>query len=188
MFALPLNRTTQHRLLTCLFLLAGLLAVSAGVLPASAQQSASGSDEATHRYGWLNGGVGIGRTGLASSVTGGAPVGDRVFVGGRYTQTKELNILSTGPVAAIWDAGPLVGLFEQGRWGHLSVASGATVVGGQRPDDPGTRSITLGVPLDAQVFFTPLRYVGVGVHGYANVNPGDNMLGWSLELQVRLPQ
>lgn len=38
MFALPLNRTIQHRRLICLFLLTGLLATGAGVRPASAQR------------------------------------------------------------------------------------------------------------------------------------------------------
>lgn len=159
-----------------------------GVRPASAQRPTPASDDTTQRYGWVNGGIGTGRMGLASSVTGGVPIGHRVFVGGRYAQTKELNLLGTGPAAVIWDAGPLVGLVEQGRWGHLSLGSGVAVVGGRSPDEPGTKSSTLGIPLDVQAFFTPIRYVGIGVHGYANVNPGDNLLGWSVQLQVRIPQ
>lgn len=189
MFASFLSQTTRHRLFTCLFLLTGLFGTGAGVLPASAQQSAPIDEDTTHRYGWVNGGLGTGRTGLGLSLAGGVPVGHRLFVGGRHVRTTEIEISlgpTSSPSAKTWDAGPLVGLVEQGRWGHLSLASGVTVVGGRRPDDPEPKSSTLGVPLDVQAFFTPIRSVGIGVHGYANVNPDDNMLGWSVQVQVRI--
>jgi hypothetical protein len=92
------------------------------------------------------------------------------------------------PSETTWDIGPIVGFVEQGRYGHLSLGSGITMVGGRRFDESGSKPLTFGVPLDVQAFFTPFRYVGLGVHGYANVNPDDNMLGWSLELQVRFPR
>lgn len=187
MFALPLNRTTRRRRLVCGVLVAGLLATGAGVLPASAQRSAPARDDTTHRYTWINVGPGAGRTGIGPSVAGGVPIADRFYAGGRYVGRGELDIFGSGPSATTWDAGPLFGLVEQGRWGHLSLASGVTVVGGRRPDKPGTKSSTLGIPLDVQAFFTPIPYVGIGVHGYANANAGDNLLGWSLQLQVRLP-
>lgn len=189
MFALPLNRTARHRLLVCLFLVTGLLATGAGVLPASAQQSAPIGDDTTQRYGWVNGGVGSGRTGLGLSVAGGILVGDRLFVGGRHVRTTEFDLLESGPSATTWDAGPLVGVVvKQGRLGQLSLGSGIAVVGGRRPDEPESKSSTLGIPLDVQALFTPIRYLGIGLHGYANVNPNDNVLGVSLQLQVRVPQ
>jgi len=46
---------------------------------------------------------------------------------------------------------------------------------------------TIGVPVDVQAFFTPIRYLGVGVHGYATVSPDANLLGVSLQGQVRFP-
>lgn len=191
MLSAPLSRSTQYRLLVCLLLLTGLLLAGAGVFPASAQPSTRTVDDTIQRYGWVNGGIGTGRTGIARSVAGGVPVGDRLFVGGRYVGTKEFDISlapTSSPSASNWDAGPLVGLVGQGRWGHLSLASGVAVVGGQRPDESESKSLTLGIPLNLQAFFTPIRYVGIGAQGYANVNADDNLLGVSLQVQVRIPQ
>lgn len=189
MFALPLNGTVWHRLLVCLFLLTGLLATGAGVRPASAQQSAPIDDDTTQRYGWVNGGVGSGRTGLGLSIAGGVPVGDGLFVGGRHVRTTEFDLLASGPSATTWDAGPLAGfVIAEGRYGQMSLGGGIALVGGRRPDEPGVKSSTLGIPLDAQAFFAPSRYVGVGIHGYANVNPDDNLLGVSVQLQARIPR
>lgn len=154
---------------------------------ASAQQSAPSSADTSRRYVWLNAGVGGGRTGVGPSVSAGAPVTDRFYGGIRYIHTTELEILGSGPSGVTWAATGIVGLFKQGRWGHLSLASGIAVVGGRRPHDRDAKPSTLGFPVDAQAYFTPLRYVGFGVHGYANVNPGDNLLGCSVELQVRIP-
>lgn len=159
----------------------------AGVSGRPAKAQGTAPDE-SQKYGWVSGGVGLGRLGLAGSVAGGAPIGYGVFVGGRCTRTEELDILGTSPVGTFWEAGPLVGLVEQGRWGQVSLATGVAVVGGSNPDEAGTRPSTLGLPLDVQIFFAPIRHLGIGVHGYTNVNTGDNMPGWSVQLQIRLPQ
>lgn len=49
MFAVALSRTTRHRLFVCLLLLSGLLAIEAGVLPASAQPSSAVEADTTTR-------------------------------------------------------------------------------------------------------------------------------------------
>ena len=182
-----LRRANGHRVFICLLLFAGLLVLDVGVRSAASQSSDLRSEEASPRHGWVSGGIGTGTNGLGASITGGAPIGEHVFVGGRYTHSEELYLLRTDP-PSIWDAGPLVGLVDEGRWGHISVATGLTVVGGRLPDNRGVRASTLAVPFDLQVFFTPIRSVGIGVHGYTNVNTGDNVAGWSLQLQIRMPQ
>lgn len=182
MFAPSLPRTTRHRLLICLLLLTGLLAAGAGVHSASAQQPVFETQD-TQRYLWVNGGLVAGRTGIGVSVAGGIPFGNRAFSGARYV--KMAKILSSENV---WDAGPLVGLSGQGRYGHFSLGTGLVVVGGDRPAIENDKLPTLGVPVDVQLFLTPFRSLGIGLHGYANVNPGQNLLGVAVELHIRASQ
>ncbi len=182
MFAPSLPRTTRHRLLICLLLLTGLLAAGAGVHSASAQQPVFETQD-TQRYLWVNGGLVAGRTGIGIGVAGGIPLGDRAFGGGRYVRMTK--ILSSENV---WDAGPLVGLTGQGRYGHFSLGTGLVMVGGDRPTTQNDKLPTLGVPVDVQLVLTPLPNLGIGLHGYANVTPGQNLLGVALELHIRASQ
>jgi len=182
MFASSLPRTTRHRLLLCLFLLTGLLAAGTGVIPVSAQRPVFETQD-TQRYAWVNGGLVAGRTGIGIGVAGGIPFGNRAFSGGRYVRMTK--IFSSENV---WDAGPLVGLTGQGRYGHFSLGTGLVVVGGDRPATENDKLPTLGVPVDVQLFLTPVRSLGIGLHGYATVNPGQNLLGVALELHIRASQ
>ena len=181
-----------------------VLVLFACVRPALAQQPADSETAPSPRYGWASGGVGGGRTGLGPSVAVGLPVGKHIFLGGRYVHTEELVFFSS-PTPATWDVGPLLGVMAQGRYGQVSLASGVVAVGGRRQDgqksgaaDPGCilfcsteygmRPVrAIGVPVDIQAVFTPVRYLGIGLHGYATVSSGENLLGASLQLQVRFP-
>lgn len=169
------------------------------------QQPSAPTPAPAHRYGWASGGLGGGRTGLGPSLAVGVPLTEHMFLGGRYVHTEELVFFSS-PAPTTWDIGPLIGVLAQGRYGQFSVASGLVAVGGRRraeqksgTGDPGCTFFcsieyemrpvrAVGVPVDIQAFFTPIRYLGVGVHGYATVSPGQNLLGASLQLQVRIPR
>lgn len=181
------NWLTDYSPVICLALGASLLAVGT----ASAQESMRSANDTTRGYTWGNGGIGAGKTGLGLSVVGGVPVGSHLFAGGRYVRTEEFNISlgpTTPPSAEIWEAGPLVGFVAQGRYSHVSVGSGIALVGGRRPDERESNPSTVGLPLDVQAFFTPTRYLGIGLHGYATVSPEENLLGVSLQLQIRISQ
>jgi len=160
MMRVPVRRTTLLRLLACLGLLGGLLAMDGGVLPASAQPI---------KFALQSG-------------EGPASV--------RETEAQQ----SPGPSPS-----------PSRRYGQVALASGVVAVGGQRQDEqksgasePGCTFFcsieyqmrpvrTIGMPVDVQAFFTPIRYLGVGVHGYATVSPDANLLGVSLQGQVRFP-
>lgn len=175
--------------------------------PAHAQPSPA-EDASSAQYGWVSGGAGVGRTGIGMSLSAGLPLTSHLFVGGRFIRTEEL-VFSSSPVPTTWDVGPTVGFVEQGRYGQLALASGIVIVGGKRQGAPkppapssnlggcivfcstafeSRRFHTVGIPVDVQAFFTPVPYLGIGLHGFAAVSPEENLLGASVHLQVRFPQ
>jgi len=50
------------------------------------------------------------------------------------------------------------------------------------PDD--TKSSELGVPLEGQVFIQPLRFLGVGLYGYGDLNKEKSFWGWSISVAL----
>lgn len=181
--------------------------------PVAAQSDADTTSSDFERYWWVTGGIGVGGFGTGYAVTGGVPLTDHVFFGGRFTSFKEVRGLfpSVSPREKIWNVGPLVGiLLTQGRYGQLSLASGL-VMGAKRrrtqpkppeeqPDPCGwfctteTRYDTekvfrAGIPLNTQFFFTPIRFVGIGLEtGFTVMLPKANpALDLSVQVTVRLP-
>lgn len=188
MFAYPLDRPTRYRLLICLLLLTALLAAGAGVFPVPAQNRTGEADDGPPRYIWINGGVGGGQNGMGTSVAAGVPVTSHHFLGLRHVYTEELRLFGDDPPNSTRDVGFLGGFVEQGRYGHISLGSGLSIVTGRRSAERSSAFPTLCVPIDLQAVFSPVRYLGIGVHGYATVTRQKNLIGAFLQLQVRIPQ
>jgi len=117
-----LGKVAQRVLLASVF----LLGVGRTV---AAQSKSDTTDSVSKRYWWTTGGGGIGGIEVATTVTGGFPITDHVFVGGRFTYTMEAKLFPVvSPPEKMWSAGPLTGvLLKQGRYGQLSLASGITM-------------------------------------------------------------
>jgi hypothetical protein len=189
------------------FLLIGLFLVGMGN-PAAAQGTSSTSASDSKQYWWATGGVGTGWAGVAQMATVGIPITKRAFIGGRFiTSTSSL----TGPRFSMWNAGPLAGLVRQGRYGQVSLLSGI-VMGVERhgyerpirpPDCPAscqdtefeietenTSTVRTGIPVNAQFFLTPIRYVGMGLEtGLTLMYPGSEPhFDLSLHFIVRMPR
>lgn len=133
-------------------------------------------EETRPSYIWLNIGIGYG-------------LGSHVFAGGlnlsfqpsrpgyllfslRAAGTSD--ILDPSPIS---DAAFLVGYSSKrpGARGYYSIGSGLGLVFGE--------SKTLGVPVDAQLFYTPLSFAGIGLQGFANFNTEETFWGVLLCLQ-----
>jgi len=92
---------------------------------------------------------------------------------------------SQGEVVAVQDAGVLLGYGSAPGLVHYSVGAGlgiATMTRRGTPDD--TKSSELGVPLEGQVFVQPLRFLGVGLYGYGDLNKDRAFWGWSISVTV----
>ncbi len=43
---------------------------------------------------------------------------------------------------------------------------------------------TIGLPLEVQLFVRPFRFIGVGIYGFANINPEQNFTGATFSVQI----
>jgi len=156
---------------------------------------------------WINGGLG------ASSVHGGlgshpnAPSfgGSLYYQSGknlfsfRYLRNEEFQILGgDSPSEMVLDFGVLYGRIAKASYGFASISTGISVVGGVRRGRYLSSSggwfgtnyyeknnfITVGIPIEGQLFWTPLNFFGVGFYGFANLNKEKSFLGALLCIQV----
>jgi hypothetical protein len=72
----------------------------------------------------------------------------------------------------------------------VSVGTGLAYVDGRRSEglfsDPEPVDATVGVPLEAQVSLRPLRFVGIGLYTFANVNGEESFFGATVSIQIGL--
>jgi len=163
------------------------------------------SDSSGHFF-WVNGGVGgsLVHGGLGSDP--GAPSfgGSLYYQSGinllsfRYLRNEEFQILGPdSPLETVWDVGVLYGRIAKASYGFASVSAGISLVGGVRRGRYlsssggwfGTRYfeeknfITVGIPVEAQLFWTPLAFFGIGLYGFANLNIEKSFVGALLCIQ-----
>ena len=61
--------------------------------------------------------------------------------------------------------------------GYYSITTGVSRISGSAID------ATFGVPVEIQLFYTPLRFAGIGLQGFVNFNSQENLYGGLLCLQ-----
>ena len=124
---------------------------------------------------------------------------DRNIVSLRYLGTTEfvLAALFVSPLEEISDISVLYGrVLAKGKLGFVSVGAGIGYVSGvKRGEYLYEKDVTeyyeridihtIGVPIELQIFFT-LRFIGVGIYGFANINRDDPFIGFAFCLQVGL--
>jgi len=116
----------------------------------------------------------------------------------RYLRNEEFQILGPdSPLETVWDVGVLYGRIAKASYGFASVSAGISLVGGVRRGRYlsssggwfGTRYfeeknfITVGIPVEAQLFWTPLAFFGIGLYGFANLNIEKSFVGALLCIQ-----
>lgn len=93
------------------------------------------------------------------------------------------------------DYGILYGRATTGRLGHASVSAGVAVVSGSYSDDrlildpdgdEPERVLTVGLPVEVQLMWRPLPFFGLGLYGFANLNPEASFVGATLSAQLGL--
>jgi len=163
------------------------------------------------RLGWVNLGIGPCSCSAWSAVSGmisysTTAKGSGKILTFRYSRADEWegDIIGWGdprPLESIWDLGVLYGAITKRRFGFASVVAGLTLVGGVKRgafigseggwfghDDYEARHFTtVGIPIEAQAFWTPPSSfglsTGLGLELYANLNPVRSYKGVNFCLQ-----
>jgi hypothetical protein len=167
----------------CVFLISGLSLLFA-------QQEANNGKPLLY---WLNSGAGISVIGPSYAV-GFSVKSESSLFSVRYAMNAEF-IFSTSPYETGWDAGVLYGTCKKFPSGMFSISSGLAVVGGVRRgkflgyanNANNYESLpfsTMGIPLEAQLCWTPVSFLGLGVYAYADLNKNRSFAGVLLCLQV----
>jgi hypothetical protein len=165
------------------------------------------SPESSAQFFWVNGGFG------GSSVHGGLGLhpgalslgGSLCYQSGknllsfRYLRNEEFQILRTAlPSETVWDTGVLYERIAKALLGFVSISTGISLVSGVRRGRYLSSSggwfgtsyyeeknfITVGIPIEVQLFWTSSNSFGIGFYGFANLNKEKSFIGALLCIQI----
>ncbi len=140
--------------------------------------------------GWANIGLGFADGNQFSGLGGDislnyAPSDSRLWT---LRSTVATDIFSHNP----GDVALMYGLMKKNTAGYVSVSTGLALADDEQPRittnsgiviQQGSEKYTLGLPLELQAFITPVRYVGIGLIGFGDVNAKRSFGGVALALQ-----
>jgi len=114
----------------------------------------------------------------------------------RFTGSVEFDLFPDDPTESVVDIGLLYGWCFKKKLVSASASLGIAAVGGTRRGAyirsggflhgdiyEKDNFFTVGIPVQIQLFFTPLRLLGIGLTGYGNINPAMSACGVLLCLQ-----
>jgi hypothetical protein len=129
---------------------------------------------------WLNGGIGYSSAGFSYGFNYSHQIGLSI-ISARFMHSKE--VFTSGlPIAGeVSDAGALYGIVAKEKNIFISAAAGISAVFSVRCVNTGqfnwgspvyaaANSLGIGFPVEAQLFLTPLSFLGIGLYGFANLN------------------
>jgi len=180
----PMQRQTVLPLL-----LVALIGVWSSPRAAHAQSAARGSQSTF----WVGGGLGLGRLPGADDADRDESLAGSLNASYQFRR----HLISARAASAgelfgdnFYDYGLLYGRAVSHETLYVSLATGIAYVDGQRSeglfDDPEDVDATVGLPLEAQVYVRPLRFVGIGLYGFANLNQEESFVGATLSVQIGL--
>ena len=120
----------------------------------------------------------------------------RSLISLRCIYNFEFEILEPSPSESVWDVGALYGRFAKASYGFASVSGGVSYVGGVRRGRLLSSSgwfsekyekltfNTVGIPIEGQLFWTPTSFFGIGICGFANMNPEKSFFGGLLCIKI----
>lgn len=92
-----------------------------------------------------------------------------------------------GMVVDVEDYGLMAGVGSRPGLVHYSLAAGvgaATITRKGSSGGSDSHIKKFGVPLEGQLFLQPLRFVGVGLYGYGDLNKEKSFWGWSISVAL----
>lgn len=150
-------------------------------------------DETAVRRLWVNIGLGL----LKSSGEEADPAiflsiscqRDKHLLTFRYmTASNSLACEGIGDCKEFNDMSLLYGFSSRGQEGHASVSVGAGLTSIQEGhainENLNEKVKTLGLALATQLFWRPIRTLGIGVYGLGNINSKRNLFGATIDLQL----
>ena len=81
----------------------------------------------------------------------------------------------------IYELSVLFGFRTFARFGSASLSAG---MGSFKGHYANKDFFTIGFPINVKVFFTPLKFIGIGLSLYGNINPKRSYSGLSINLQI----
>ena len=145
-----------------------------------------GINRANEKYFWFNFGMGKGSVGTHAFA---------LEANASYQFGKNLITLRSAGTAelfgkSIGDYGLLYGIILKQQPTFVSFGVGLAFVGGSisqglfSTKEPEKIGPTIGLPLEVQLFFRPARFLGIGLYGFANLNPEESFVGATISLQL----
>ena len=143
------------------------------------------SSDSSGHFAWGYLGLGVGSLGFeAGGFSTG--VGFCYQIGKNIFSLRELYIgqipSEDYPFRGIGDIGFLYGRIAKASYGFASISAGISLVSGVRRNYYGF--FTVGIPVEAQLFWTPLAFFGIGLYGFANLNIEKSFVGALLCIQL----
>ena len=166
------------------------LACALVLLPLSANGMAAQVPEQRSDAFWVSAGVGRASVGLASGLglsyrSGPHLVSARLLGGGPVDPFGTRTGTDVGEISIMY------GRAGGGAVGVRSISAGVGLVSGEHRRRGGGFSPqveefgpTVGIPIEAQFIFSPIRFLGVGVTGFANLNAEASFAGALLSLHL----
>lgn len=155
------------------------------------------SRDSSAQFGWVNGGLGASSFGVSPGVCFSYQSEKNLF-SVRYVYNEEFRFFAPSPLETVWDVGMLYCRSVKESYGLASISGGIGVVGGVRrgkylgsiggwfgTDYYEERTfLTVGIPVEGQVFWTPLDFFGIGFYGFANLNKEKSFVGALFCIQI----
>lgn len=142
---------------------------------------------------WAATGIGGSNQGVSLGFSLSAQTGKHLYIF-RGIHNSEAEIFGLTPNETVWDLGMLYGRRFQSQYGIVTLAGGISAVGGvnrgkfiennwftQRYEL--TTFMTLGIPVELQLVWTPWRHAGLGINVFANANPEKSFSGFMFTLE-----
>jgi hypothetical protein len=157
-------------------------ALHPGNSPIYAQDTSNNSKAKVY---WANAGLG----GSSFGFSGGASLSfllGRSPVSIRYVNNGTGDL---GPQQTVWDIGALYGEKNAiASWGFASISGGIGIVGGVYRRCSGKcewrEFLTVGIPVEGQIFWNPFSFLGIGIYGFGDLNLEHPFAGALLCVQV----
>ena len=146
---------------------------------------------------WVNLGVGAGsmNSDFSYEISFNYYLDNAHLISGRFAGIQQYTLVSLGGESTnenIYDLGLLYGRLIKSDFGYFSLSGGIGYVGGRKYTKAtsiyGTeyleeRISNIGLPFEAQLFFTPSDHFGLGFYGFSNFNLEKNFFCFGFTIQ-----